>query len=42
MDLYDEVSSYVHNVSLGDHMKNLLLDVSEVLILVMLMYEMIF
>ena len=25
MDLYDEVSSYVHNVSLGDYMMNVLL-----------------
>ena len=39
MNLYDEVSSYVLNVSIGDYMMKVLLDMNEVLILTMLFYE---
>ena len=39
MSLYDKVSSYVHNVRLGDYMMKVLLDMNEVLILTMLFYE---
>ena len=39
MGLYEEVSSYVHSVSIRDYMMKVLHDMNEVLILALLMYE---